>query len=141
MYSKLHHISDTLTATVSCGLAILVFTEFVPPPLAEAVEAAKVVPWLNAEQLLSECSSPVNSSEDKSCVDYIEGIKDTLSYLREDRQDQVATSIELPCLPHAITAGALKAVIVTFIQRNPQYYSMAAAPVTYAALAAAFPCP
>ena len=103
--------------------------------------AAKVVPWMNVEQLLSQCSSPVNSSGEKSCVDYIEGIKDTLSYLREDHQDRVATSIELPCLPHAVTTGALKAVIVTFIQRHQEYYPMAAAPVVYAALASAFPCP
>ena len=130
---------------LSSCFAILVFViGCVLPRYAEApeaAEAAKGVPWMNAEWLLSECSRPVESSGDKTCVDYIEGIKDTLSYLREDRQDRSATNIELPCLPHAITAGALKAVIVKFIQRNPQYYPMAAAPVVYAALASAFPCP
>ena len=70
--------------------------------------------------------------------------------------DRVPTKIALRCAliftglpdlrldrspPHTITAGALKAVIVKFIQRNPQYYPMAAAPVVYAALASAFPCP
>src|SRR5205823_4559763 len=94
--------------------------------LPHYTEAAKVVPWMDAQGLLSECSSTTGSSGEKTCVDYIQGIKDTLSYLREDR---IATTIELPCLPHAMTSGALKTVIVNFIQRNLLYSHMPAASV------------
>jgi hypothetical protein len=47
---------------LSSCFAILVFViGCVLPRYAEAAEAAKVVPWMNAERLLSECSRPVES--------------------------------------------------------------------------------
>ena len=128
--------SRILNGSLPRRLAIAAFVAtYALPQSGEA--AAKVVPWMDAQRLLSECSSPSGSSGDKTCEDYIEGIKDILSYLREDH---VATSIEFPCLPHATTAGALKAVILNFLQRNPQYSHMEAAAVVYAGLMSAFPC-
>ena len=104
--------------------------------LAQRVGAQNAQPWMDAQRLLSECSRPMDSLSYNSCIDYIEGIKDILNYLNE----RDAAGVSFLCPPPTITLGQLHDVVVTFIQRNPQYSNVSAAPVVYAALVSAFPC-
>ena|SRR5689334_11511496 len=64
--------SRILNGSLPRRLAIVAFVAtYALPQSGEA--AAKVVPWMDAQRLLSECSSPSGSSGDKTCEDYIEG--------------------------------------------------------------------
>lgn len=99
-------------------------------------QAQEVRPWASAQQIMEECSSELTSSRALECVNYIEGIKDVLNYVR----DHSLIKARLPCTPPRITIGQLRDVVVTFIQNNPQYYHIDGAPAVYAALISAFPC-
>jgi hypothetical protein len=112
--------------------AIAAFTLMAAPP----VRAQGSQSWTDAQRLLSSCSEAIGSAGWNSCIDYMEGIKDTLVYLREHN----ASGIRLPCIPPAITLGQLHDVVVAFIRANPQFYNIGGAPAVYAALVSAFPC-
>jgi hypothetical protein len=99
-------------------------------------QAQNAKPWASAQRIMEDCSSEPLSSQSLECVNYIEGVKDILNYLRVHS----LTNARVPCPPPQITIGQLRDVVVTFIRRNPQYYHVEAAPAVYAALVAAFPC-
>lgn len=104
--------------------------------VAHSASAQLSQPWLNAQRLVSECSDPTGSMNWNTCIDYLEGVKDTLNYLREHN----VSSLRLPCTPPDITLGQLHDVVVAFIRANPQFYHVGGAPAVYAALISAFPC-
>jgi hypothetical protein len=104
--------------------------------LTHPAQAQRAQSWMDAQRLLAECSEPMDSLGYNSCIDYIEGVKDTLNYLREHN----GSILRLPCTPPKITLGQIHDVFVRFIQSNPQYYNLDAAPAVYAALISAFPC-
>ena len=98
--------------------------------------AQRPQPWTTAQRLLQDCAEPLGFLRSNSCVDYIEGIKDLLNYLRAND----VSSIRLPCTPPNITLGQMRDVILKFLRDNPQYEHINGAPAVYAALIAAFPC-
>jgi hypothetical protein len=102
---------------------------------AMAVKRAEAKSWADAQGILSSCAQPMDSPLAATCMDYLEGVKDTLEYFRARN-----LGLRFPCSPPDMTLGQLRDVVSVFIRANPQYYHLDGARVVYAALVAAFPC-
>jgi hypothetical protein len=72
-----------------CVTMIAVWIEL----FASIAFAERATPWTDGQQLISGCSSQIGSMREDECVNYIEGIKDLINSLIDNK----AQAIRYPC--------------------------------------------